>query len=141
MVFADDNVISALAAYMMMGLDPGSFGRAILLGDRDLAHARAHPHLKDMDGGSPSAGPFPAPAGPTGVDNLLWFAQNLVPPIARGDVATLRRWMEHDGMRGADAATYATVRRQMDTAQVLLRLQHDLRLHPVWWETSLRDVA
>lgn len=141
MVFADDNVISALAAYMLRGLDPGGFGRALLLGDLDLAFGRAHPLLKDLDSGAPTAGPFPAPAGPTGVDNLFWFAQNLVPPIARGDQASIDRWMAHDGMNGASAATYETVRRQMDAAQMMMLLAHGHRLHPVWWEARLRDVV
>ncbi|MNK46314.1 hypothetical protein D3C87_650980 [compost metagenome] len=46
----DSGVSQALRDYFLLGLHPGSFGVACLLGDYDLAYQRAHVHLKKPHG-------------------------------------------------------------------------------------------
>ncbi len=86
----DEGMVQALAGYLAFGLDPGSFGMALLRGDRSEAYATAHPLL------------VPEPDDPTGlvaedvVATMFEVVEAAVPTFARGDYVD--EWMKHAGL-------------------------------------------
>lgn len=97
--FADQSVVSALHSYIHYGLHPGSFGYALLLQDRDAAFRAAHPLLLYPCERNQYRGKiFHLPAGPSGVENLLWLVENGIPPIAKGSSETIAQWEKHLGL-------------------------------------------
>ncbi len=90
----DLGVMEALARYLAYGLDPGSFGKALLRGDTEEAYRCAHPLLhreEDQElGGRELVDIIPT---------MLLFTESAIPAFARGE--DIDRWMEHRGLSGA----------------------------------------
>ena len=87
----EEGMTSALIHYVTMGLDPGSFGRAVLQGDYDLAAARAHPLLLgDADGN-----PLEQNIG----RNYIDLIQHCFPTECHGDEDKVIAWIEMGGIR------------------------------------------
>lgn len=84
----DENVVEALAQYITMGLDPGSFTRALLLGDREAAYRSAHHHLYKY--------------GDDLIPDHFKFVRRYVPKECRGK-HKVQPWMDHDGLEHADS--------------------------------------
>lgn len=84
----DSGVTLALAHYLAFGLDPGSFGMALLKGDRDTAYATAHETLKPGSHGVEDV-----------VATMFEVVESAIPTFARGEDIT--RWMKHKGLSKA----------------------------------------
>lgn len=81
------NTSQAIVRFVEMGLDPGSFGRALLLRDRSQCMARAHAILRRNNG--------------EGVDGMMAFVREIIPAGMFRDCDDIARWMDHSGLRGA----------------------------------------
>jgi hypothetical protein len=84
----DENVIAAIALYIAMGLDPGSFGRALLMNDKEAAYRSAHHMLYKHDG--------------DWIPDHFKFVRRYVPLICRNTQKKVEAWMAHDGLEHAD---------------------------------------
>jgi hypothetical protein len=91
----DRGVTDALATYFAFGIDPGSFGMALLRGDREAAYASAHEALKPADDhevlGSHGSEDV--------VATMLEVTESSLPQFARGE--DVERWIGHKGLSGA----------------------------------------
>ena len=77
------DTMMGLLAYFSMGIDPGSFGHAILLKDFDLAKKHAHPLLTDED-----------------IERFIAVAENDMPTICIGDEESIKQWIKWGGAKG-----------------------------------------
>lgn len=83
----DMNMIEAFGAYFLLGLNPGSFGEACLLGDLNKAYRSAH-HLLYKYGNDI-------------VPNHIEFCQALLPEECQGSKKKIDEWMNHGGLKFA----------------------------------------
>lgn len=89
----DQDVLDALGLYVVLGLDPGSFGRALLIGDYRQALSKAHELLRrSYEGQDPVA-------------NMLAFTATSVPAECRGSAEAVKTWIERGGMGTTRADT------------------------------------
>lgn len=82
-----DNLASTIISYVLNGLNPGSCGTAILLGDRNLANKTAHPNIKLNQNSI--------------IDDTIAWVHRVLPAFILNDKENIRQWIEHDGMKGA----------------------------------------
>lgn len=129
----EHNIVTALAGFMTLGLHPGSFGHALLVGDRDLAFQRAHFIIKR------EIGEYAEPYGPTVVDSLFSFTQNFLPDLVIGSDLAIETWIAHSGMSGADDGTKRMVERQMNNKMTMARLRDDSVLDENWWDKCISN--
>jgi hypothetical protein len=74
-------LLDSLSNYVILGLDPGSFGTCLLLGDKKKAIQAAHPLIKKL------------------VEPLLIFTNNNIPLICRGNIQNINDWISHNGLK------------------------------------------
>jgi hypothetical protein len=100
----DVDVITALGHYVREGMDPGSFGRAILAQDEELAYLNAHSLLKR---GSREE-LFQYTPEEDVVANMLRFVRLHIPLEAQGSHEVVNAWMENGGLM-SERIDYATI--------------------------------
>lgn len=96
----DRGVTESLTGYALLGLPPGSFGLACLLGDYDLAVNRAHFKLRETVGTDDDI-----------IANMIAIALSL-PRSITGDIEVINNWCNQGGLYEATPAQ-----------QVLLKLE------------------
>lgn len=87
-MIVDMGVIDALRLYVLHGLNPGSFGEALLIGDKERTFVLCHPHLLTVDEGM----------NQTIVDNMILFVDKIVPDFAKGSREVVKEWERHHGL-------------------------------------------
>jgi hypothetical protein len=116
MIKLDMGMIDALAIYISHGLEPGSFGMALLVQDRELAYLTAHELLK------------PTKQRPDDiVANMLWFTKTNTPPVARGTERKIQKWMAHKGAQNPPMSFSAWA------------IERKLKGIDAWWERKRYD--
>jgi hypothetical protein len=86
----DKNVSEALAVYFLLGLEPGSFGRALILNDKNMAYRHAHRLLYTDDRDI--------------VPDHLRLVTDFMPEECWGTVRKYEDWVAHQGLKYADPA-------------------------------------
>jgi hypothetical protein len=112
----DLSVLDAIRQYVRLGLDPGGFGKALLVQDEELARHKAHQNLL-KDQGKPR----------DVVADMLAFVAQEIPLLARGSSNDLERWMAHNGLSGKLPCN------QWDMMLIEKKLSNNL----IWWEESI----
>lgn len=95
------NTYRALLHYAAQGLHPGSFGRALLIGDPVLAECTAHRALRPVRRGGTAETDI--------VANMVALVQQRFPPMMHGSVAVFDTWIGHRGFAQAPPETKALV--------------------------------
>jgi hypothetical protein len=95
----DKNVTEALAVYFLLGLQPGSFCRALLLDDKNMAYRHAHHQLYRVDKDI--------------VPDHIRLVHEFMPEECWGSVAKYEDWIAHQGLKYADPAVKVKLRLQL----------------------------
>jgi hypothetical protein len=95
----DQNVVEAMALYFLLGLSPGSFGRALIINNRNMAYRHAHHMLYRV--------------GDDLVPNHFTLVQEYLPDECWGSVAKYEDWKLHQGLKYADPAVKVKLRLQL----------------------------
>lgn len=106
----DWGMVQALASYVKAGLEPGSLGKALILGDHALAYHCSH-RLLQGEGENDI------------VKNLLEFAEANLPEESRGSLEAYSRWIDHQGLQGCTSSTIT-----------MMLVEQKLKGEEPWWE-------
>jgi len=88
----DSGIIESIKHYVMHGLHPGSCGRAIILGDYELAKGTAHALIRRMMQSYPEDDL---------IQNMIDWVNNTLPEFMRSSEENFINWVDHAGLDGA----------------------------------------
>lgn len=91
-ITVDHGSIQAIKHYVIYGLDPGSFGRAVILGDYDLARKKAHALLLRLSNLNPENDI---------IRNMIDWVEVTLPDFMRSSEENFEEWKSHSGLQGA----------------------------------------
>jgi hypothetical protein len=91
----DTDVLDSIRLFVLLGINPGSFGTALLQNDRERGYQCAHPLLKPEHNRN----------GEDVVANMFYVTKDLLPPFLFGNKTELLKWESHQGLLDAPVDT------------------------------------
>lgn len=107
----DIGVTESLARWLAFGIDPGSFGMALLKGDRAAAYEAAHPVLHEVE--NQREGNQPAEDI---VATMFQVTESAIPSFARGEY--IERWQQHKGLSKAPESIKTMLKLSIENAVI-----------------------
>lgn len=89
----DHGLIESIKHYVIHGLHPGSCGKAIILGDYELAKGSAHILIRRMIDRYPEDDL---------IQNMIDWVNTTLPEFMRSTEENFNNWVDHAGLDGAE---------------------------------------